>query len=155
MRKVILGAAIGAAVVVAGYLLLNKPEPTPEERLKSAIEDAGDAAQEAADAAKDVVGDVGTAIANSASDTAAEMARYVEELSDDTKAKLEAELAEWKASGIISDDGFDFDKAVEDLKNSELSSSAQEKINDVLKTLQEAPEAFDEQLEELRKQLER
>ncbi|MEY8097501.1 hypothetical protein AB9F29_08760 [Falsihalocynthiibacter sp. S25ZX9] len=148
MIKVVLGAVLGAAIVVAGYFLLNKPEPTSEQRLKSALEDAGDAA-------KDVVGDVGTSIAKGASDKAEGMARYVEQLSDDAKVKLEIELAKWRESGTISDDSFDFEKAVADLKNSDLSTATQAQINDILKTLQDAPESFDAQLNELRKQLEK
>lgn len=155
MNKVILGALIGAAVVAAGFFLLNKPEPTPEERLKSALEDASNSAKEAADAAADVVGEVGTAISASASDAAAEIAGYVEKLSDDTKAKFDAELAEWKAEGIITDDGFDFNKAVAALQDSDLSASAKTQINQVLEAMRDAPEAFDEQFKELKEQLEK
>lgn len=155
MGKVILGVLIGAAIVVAGLFLLDQPEPTPEERLKSALEDAGDAAKEAANAAADVVGEAGTAISNSASGAVAEMAGHVEKFSEDTKAKFEAELAEWKAIGIITDEGFDFDRATAEIKSSELSVSAQAQINEILKALQAAPDAFEEQLSELMMLLEK
>lgn len=155
MNKVILGAILGAAVVVAGYLIFNKPEPTPEERLKSALEDAGAAAQDAADAAADAVSGVGEALAISASEAATEMATYVEKLSLESKAKFEAELAEWKETGIISDNGIDFEKAAIEVQNSDLSISVQAQINDILEAMQKAPDSFNEQLKELMRQLEK
>lgn len=153
MGKVIIGAIIGAAIVVAGVMFLNKPEPTPEERLKDAIENIGDATKDAAEAATDAAEDVAEAMATSAANAANEMAEYATKLSSDTKAQLEEKLTDWKESGIISDDGFDFGKATTALEESNLSEAAKKQITDILEALRDTPDDFKVQMDELKKQL--
>lgn len=153
MFKVILGVVIGAVIVVVGFALMDKPEPTPEEKLKAAIENVGEATQEAAEAAADMAEEVGTALSTSASAAATDIANRVSALSTETKAQLESTLSEWKESGIISDTGFDFSKAVKAVEESALSESAKKQINELLALLQKQPENFEVQMDELKKQL--
>lgn len=155
MNKVILGALLGAAVVVAGLFILNKPEPTPEEKMKAALENAGDAAQDAVSAAADVVSEVGESVSQSASQAVLEMTGYATNLSNETKVQLEQKLAEWKAVGIVTEDGFDFEKAATAIKESSISEASKAQINEILEALRKAPESFEAQLNELIKQLEK
>lgn len=154
MSKIIIGALLGAAIVVAGFFLFDKPEPTPEDRLKEALENVGDASQEAAKAAADVVGEVGQAISTSASQAAMDMAAAATQLSNSSKVELEKMLTEWKAKGIVTEEGFDFEKAATAIKESDLSEATKTQIDQVLEAFRKAPEAFNAQLNELMKQLE-
>lgn len=153
MFKVILGVLIGAVIVVIGFSVLDKPEPTPEEKLKAAIENVGDATQEAAEAAADMAEEVGTALTTSASAAAVDIANKVSKFSNESKAQLETTLLQWKESGIISDDGFDFGKAVKAVDESALSESAKKQLNELLELLQKQPENYKAQMDELKKQL--
>lgn len=153
MLKVIVGIVIGAAIVFVGFSVLDKPEPTPEEKLKAALENVGTATQEAADAATEMAEEVGTALKTSASATATEIANSLSALSADSKAQLEALLAEWKESGVITEDGFDFNKAAEAVNDSSLAQAAKDQLNSLIELLKKNPEDHKKQMDELRKQL--
>lgn len=154
MIKVILGIVIGAAIAIAGFALLDKPEPTPEEKLKAALETVGDATQEAADAAAEMAEEVGTALTASASAAAVEIAEKMSALSAESKAQIESVLEDWKEAGIITEDGFDFERAAQAVNDSSLAEAAKVQLNSLLGLLQKNPEDYEAQMQELKKQLE-
>lgn len=149
---------IGAAGVI---YFLDRPEPTPQERLSEAAEQAGEAAEEAVEALSEAAQEVGEDLANSTRETAedmkakvsialAEVAEQVARASEETQAQLRQFLEEWKAAGIMTEDGIDFAKAKAAVEASDLSADAKANVSAVLKALQDAPGAFEEKLDALR-----
>jgi len=161
MNKTIVGAVIGAAVVGGLVFVLNRPEPaspTPKERLAEAAEDIRDATQEAVEAASDAAEDAGEALASSTKKAVEEMKAEVAEAyagvaervaltSQDTQAQMARFLADWKAAGIMTEDGIDFTAATAAVGASDLSADAKTNVIAVLNALRDAPGAIEEKLD--------
>ncbi len=148
---------IAAGVVVVGLaVVLLRPEPTPEDKLRDAAEQAGEAAREAAGALGEAVSDAtetATAELENASqqlsDSAVEMVESVAEASEATRASLTGLIEEWRASGIITEDGIDFDAALAAVEISELDQDTKTQISALLAALRDAPAEAQAKLQEL------
>lgn len=151
--KVLFGVVIGAVIVFAAWFFMNQPEPTPQEKLGEAVEQAGDAAKDAMDAVKDATSEAADSLATDLSKSADDLAVQIQAAgadisqriggaSDEAKAELTGMLADWKASGIVTDTGIDLDKASEALGASDLTQEAKTQIEALLQYINEAPETF-------------
>ncbi|NDR59430.1 hypothetical protein [Aliiruegeria sabulilitoris] len=152
MSKVLLGAVLGAAIVGALVFLLNQPEPvppTPEERLNKAAEEIRDATQESVEAASDAAREAVGGIMGQVAEGYADVAERVAQTSQETQKELTRFLAEWRAKGILTEEGVDFAAATEAIEGSELSAEAKENAIAVLNALRDAPGTFEKKLNAL------
>ncbi len=158
--KVLIGAVIGGALVFAVFFFMNQPEPTPEERLEDAAQQAGEAAKDAVDALKDAANEATGALAEDLSKSAEEIAGQLEAASADLSARISNSSAEaqaaldqmvsdWKATGILTEEGIDFDKANDAIVSSDLPDEAKSQLALVLNFLKAAPGAFDARVKEV------
>ncbi|PRY21245.1 hypothetical protein CLV78_110120 [Aliiruegeria haliotis] len=158
--KILIGALLGGAIVFAVVFFMKQPEPTPEERLDEAAQQAGEAAKDAVDALKDAANDATGALADDLSKSADEISKQLEMASADlseriassssaARGELDKMMADWKATGILTESGMDFDKAKEAINRSELPEDAKSQIALVLDFLDTAPGAFDARLREV------
>jgi len=158
-RKILIALAV---IIGAGGLIfaLTRPDPTPEERLEKAAKEAAASVREASDAVTEAVTKAKESIAKEAertasnlsdamTSTAALMAEEIASSADRTKDQLQAFLTEWKASGIITDEGIDYNKAIEAVDASNLSDEAKARTKRILGALRDAPGAFSARLTEL------
>ena len=164
MNKTIVGAVIGATVVGGLVFVLNRPEPappTPKERMEEAAKDMRKATQKAVEAASDAAQDAGDALASSTKATVeemkaevaeafADMAEQVARTSLDTQAQMVRFLADWKATGIMTEDGIDFAAATAAVNASDLSADAKANVVAILNALRDAPGAIEEKLDALK-----
>ena len=164
MNKLIAGIVVGVAVAGGVAFLLNRPEPappTPKERLEEAAKDIRKATKYAVDAASDAAQEAGEALATSTKTAVEEMKAEVAEgyvalaekvalTSQDTQAQITQFLADWKASGIVTEDGIDFAAATAAVDASDLSAEAKANVAAVLTALQDAPGAAKEKLDALK-----
>jgi gas vesicle protein len=158
MSKVFLGAVIGAAIVGALVFALNRPEPvppTPEERLTKAAEEIRDATQESVEAASDAAREAVGGITAQVTEGYADVAERVAQTSQETQIELTRFLAEWRAKGIVTEEGVDFAAATEAIEGSELSAEAKENTIAVLSALRDAPGTFEKKINALRTLLEK
>jgi hypothetical protein len=160
MRRGVL-VAVAVVLFIGGLVFaLNRPEPTPAERLDKAAKDAAESIREASDAVSDAVTTAKESLAKEVEKTSSElsdsmaasaalMAEEIASSADRTKDRLQAFLAEWKASGIITDAGIDFDAAIEAVDESDLSDEAKARAKTILVALRDAPGAFEARLAKL------
>ncbi|SLN70953.1 hypothetical protein ROA7450_03886 [Roseovarius albus] len=150
MNKVVVLGAVGIAVLAVLIFTLNKPEPTPAEKLEQAVQDLGNAASDVGDAL--VEGGKGIqenlqeelqAAANDFADFAASSAESLSQQAQDL-------VAAWQDTGIISETGFEFEKAIQTLKDSTLDDATKEKIAKILDQIRDTPELAAEKLREIR-----
>ncbi len=157
-RNIILGVV--AVIVIAGAFLFLRPEPTPQERLRDAAELAGDAArdatealgeaaQEAAEATSAELSDAATELSDRVYESAAAMAESINAASQDTKDTLNALIAEWRATGVVTEDGIDFDAAIAAIDTSDLDASSKARLTALINSLREAPDVVEAKLSEL------
>ncbi|WP_380055810.1 hypothetical protein ACFE33_01205 [Falsihalocynthiibacter sp. SS001] len=149
MIKVILGALLGAAIAAGAFFFFNKPEPTPQERLEAALEDAQNSTKEAGEAAADVISQIGNDLSGRATETAITLAESVTELSEKTKSELERMFVQWQESGIITENGVDYEKAAQAIRESNLSDSEKLQLTELLVVLQLAPKAAQATVDQL------
>jgi len=161
MSKTVVWIAIIVAIAAVGIYAFTRPEPTPKERLAEATDDIREATQEAVEAASDAAADAGEALANSATEAVDEMKAEVTEAyadvaermaqtSQETQVQLTRFLADWEASGIMTEEGIDFTRATEAVEASDLSAKAKANVIAVLTALRNAPGAFAEKLDALK-----
>ncbi|MBE1283672.1 MAG: hypothetical protein GJ676_10220 [Rhodobacteraceae bacterium] len=159
MNRTVIGVVVGV-VVVAVVAVMNRPEPTPQERLEDAVQSAGDSLQEAGEAISDGVRQAGEDLQSQAEDAANELAEQAEEvatsLADRISTQATAFSAEalalakaWEDSGILTSEGFDLDKAKEAVAASSLEQATKDRIVAVLEQIQATPELFDQKMQEL------
>lgn len=153
--------AIVAIVVIGGIVFaLNRPEPTPQERLQDAVKDTAESVKEAGEAVKDAVGEAAESVAKdvekAASEASENVSQAIASLSEEIAASTEQSkeqittlIGEWKDSGIITEDGVDFDKASQAVDESSLSDENKKKAKSILSALRDAPGAFSEKLAKL------
>ena len=163
MNKIVVSAVIGAAVVGGLVFALNRPEPpppTPKERLTEAAEEIREATQEAIAAASDATEDASEALASDAEKVVDEMkaevaeayagvAERVAHTSQQTQAQLARMLADWKATGIVTEDGIDFVAATAAVQASDLSTDAKANVIAIMNALRAAPGAVENKLDAL------
>ena len=157
--------AVAAALVVGGLIFaLNRPEPTPEARLEEALKETGESAREAADALKDAVTEATESTARdmekAAADARETMTRTIESMTEEiaasaeqTRDRLQTFVSEWKSSGIITEKGLDFDKAIQAVDESEMSDESKARVKNILSALRDAPGAFADKFARLEAEL--
>lgn len=163
MNKVIVGVVVGAAVVGGLLFVLNRPEPappTPKERLSEAAEGIREATQEAVEVASDAAEDAGEGLASSTKEAVDEMkaevaeayadvAERVAQTSQETQEQMARFLTDWKASGIMTEEGIDFAAATAAVEASDMSVDAKANVIAVLNALRDAPGAVEKKLDAL------
>ena len=134
MNKYTIGAGVVAVIAIIAFVALREePEPTPGEKLDSALQEIGTAVD---DAAKDV---------EEAKEEASEaLSESVEEMNAKL-AKLQSDIED---SEVFTEEGFDFDKAVEIVRASDLEPETQDELIDILEEIRDAPENFDAKMAE-------
>lgn len=160
MNKSILVGAVAVCVVGAVLLYTMRPEPNPQEQLRDAAEQAGDAvrdateavgeaAQEATDAAREEMARTSEEISTSLSETAASMMESVTDVSQETADAVTAMIEEWRSSGIVTSEGIDFDAAVAAVDASDMDPAVKTKFTALLEDLRDAPDQAMAKLQEL------
>lgn len=163
VNKIVVSAVIGVAVIGGFVFVLNRPEPlppTPKERLAQAAEEIQEVTQEAIEAASDATKDASDALANDAKEAVGEMtaevakaydgiAERVALTSQDTQAQLAQMLTDWKATGIVTEDGIDFNAATAAVQASDLSTDAKANVVAIVNALRDAPGALEDKLSAL------
>lgn len=175
MRNVLLTVAV-LAIAATGYFIFSgddaalMPAPTtPREELETALEDVGDALDDAVEAAGDVLDDTVAAASDAVSDaieeattTGADVLENAQEtttaaldsatqLAQDTAATASAaaqtgsELAE-----LLTVEGFDYDRAVEIIEESDLSDTVKTTLTSGLDQARDNPDLLADLLEQAR-----
>lgn len=158
-KSTIFGTLAVLAIGIAIYAF-TRPEPTPEERLSEAAVEAAnavdeavtalsDAAQEAGEAAAEELQNATNELQESAASAAAELMEQVNSSAQETKQGLLELIEAWKASGIVSEDGIDFDKAIATIEGSNLSVDAKSQAEAIIIALRDAPDLASKKLSEL------
>ncbi len=149
MKNIVI-VALAVIAIGAAVFLLNKPEPTPAERLSDAVQDVGEAAQDVVEevtaAAEETVVAAqkeAEARADELQDQAASaleaVSTEVASISDETRKELEGLLQEWRNSGIITDDGIDFDAAVSAINASDLDADTKSQMVEIVAFIRDLP----------------
>ena len=165
MQKI--GLIVVATVVVAAAIYaLTRPEPTPAERLS-------EAAQEAGDALSDAAGDLTSATSEAAEALQVEAEAKMEEIessaailrdtisgqmtetSGEVRKEIESLIADWRETGIVTDNGIDFDAAISAVDTSEIPIETKTQVIAFMEFLRDTPGDAKVKLEELEKSLAR
>ncbi|MCV6823900.1 MULTISPECIES: hypothetical protein [Halocynthiibacter] len=149
MMKVILGIVIGAAVVGGVYYWQTKPEPTPAERIEKALNDAGDAAKEAQEALKDGATMAGKDLQAKMEETAAEFAESIGMTVEQMSAEVTGLVEKWEQEGILTENGFDYNKATDAVNDSTLAQDTKDQIDALLEQIRDTPEVFEQKWKEI------
>lgn len=149
MMKVILGVVIGAAIVGGIIFWQNRPEPTPAERFEKAINDAGDAMSEAQDALKDGAAAAGKDFQSRMEEAAAGVAESLGLTIEEMSAEVTGLVDKWQQEGILTENGFDYDKATEAVSESDLAKNTKDQLNAMLAQIRETPEVFEQKWQEI------
>lgn len=159
MNKLLI--AVGFVLVVAvAVFFVTRPEPTPQERLAEAAQDASDAiqsaaeelssaAEEAGDAVREEIETTAEDLSDQMAETAAVLAEEVSDTAVETRSALSEAIEAWRASGIITDDGIDYDAAIATLAESDLSDETKSQMTSLLELLRDAPGEATQKLAEL------
>ena len=163
MQRVVILAIL---VIAAGAVIfaLNRPEPTPAERLSDAVQDVGDAAEDVVEelaavaedtveAAKSEVEAKSEELQGQAATALEAVTAEVTQMSEDTRSQLEGLLQEWRDSGIVTDDGIDYDAATAAINASELSADAKTELIGLLTFVRDLPGDVDANLQALEQSL--
>ncbi|MDJ0858178.1 MAG: hypothetical protein QNI90_17715 [Dinoroseobacter sp.] len=160
MNKSILIGIVAVCVIGGVIFYTTRPEPTPQERLQDAAEQAGDAmrdateavgeaAQEASEAARAEIQRSAEELEASLTETVTNMVANVGAVSEETANAVTALIEEWRASGIVTPEGIDHDAAVAAVEASDLDVSIKERFVSLLEDLGEAPDVALAKLQEL------
>lgn len=141
-----------AALIAVGAVIfaLNRPEPTPAEKLSDAVEDVGDAtqelveelataAEETAEAAQKEVEAKVEELQSEAATTLEAVAAEVTAMSEDRRKELEGLVQEWRDSGIVTDEGIDFDAAITAVNESQLEADSKAQLVEFLTFVRDLP----------------
>lgn len=150
MSKTVIAAIFGVCVGAAAIYWLNQPEPTSGERLNKAVEDAGDALQDATEAVSDGL----KAISDDAQSAAADVAESVSRRSDAFRNEANRLITAWEETGILTEDGYNHENAVETIEESSLDGETKDQILTILQQIKEAPDQFQQKIAEIREILE-
>ena len=160
MNRTVLLSVIALVAIGIAVFALTRPEPMPQERLSDAVEDASEAAQDAVKALSDAASETGKAVSAELSDTAQNLneelnsaatsiVEGVTQASDATRNRLNDLLDEWRASGIVSPDGIDFDAAIAAVANLDMEADTKSQLTALLAMVRDAPGAATAKLKEL------
>lgn len=154
---IVLVAVIVIAVVIYA---LTRPEPTPAERLSEAAEDAGEAAKDAVEelaaVAEDAVDTLqenaeakAQEIQNDAAATADALATELVTASEEARSELEVFINDWRESGIVTDEGIDYDAAIAAVNAADMDAKTKEEVNRILAYIRDLPGEAQRKLQEL------
>lgn len=149
-RNLIIIAA--AAIALVGIVLFTSqpdPEPTPQERLQQAAEDAKSALEDAGDALADSARETGEAVSQSVQESVAELAEALSAQTQSLSAEALELLKAWEDAGIVTDDGLDFAMAREILGQSQIAQGTKDKVEEIFQKIEETPENIAVYLAEL------
>ena len=158
-RNLVITLVVVVAIGVAIFAL-TRPEPTPKERLAEAAEQAADAAEKAVDAVTDAATEAGEAVQKDLTETAKEieseaseaMVALVEEVtavSQETRGHLTDLIARWRETGIVTEDGIDFDAAIAAVEAGDLDAETKSQVTKMIEMLRDAPGEAKAKLEQL------
>ena len=74
---------------------------------------------------------------------------YLDATTSEVKKELDVLLEEWRASGIVTDDGIDFGAAIEAVETSQLEAETKSQIKTIIEFVRDAPGEAKEKLEAL------
>ena len=159
MNKLLIAVGLLGVAAVAIYFA-TRPEPTPTERLADAAEDAADAIQDAADEVSEAASEAGEAIGAEIEETTENMsaqmaeataglAEQVSGASEETRAALSETVDSWRATGIITDEGIDYDAATAAVAESDFSDETKSQMTSIIEFLRTAPGEATDMLAEL------
>ncbi len=145
-------ALLTAAVIVVGVVVysLTRPEPTPAERLSEAAQEVGDATRDAAEELAAVAEETVEAVQdqteakvdemqNDAAEVVDAISKELTTASADARTQLETLVQEWRDTGIVSDEGIDFDAAIAAVNATELDSETKLQVNGLLESMRDLP----------------
>lgn len=149
MQRII---AVVVVLVAVGAVIfaLNRPEPTPAERLSEAADEAGQAAQDAieelSDAAEETVAAVqkdaeakAEEIQNSAAEAMDSLSAELNAASEETRKELDRLMQDWRETGIVTDEGIDYDAAMTAVDETEMDADTKTEVNKVLAFIRDLP----------------
>lgn len=146
---IIVAAAVAGLAIVVFVMNQPAPEPTPQERLQQAAEDAADALSDAKDAltdgAKDATAAISADIQNSMADFAEAIAAQTVTLSEEAQDLVDA----WNEAGIITEDGVDYAKARELVEGSKIAQGTKDQLEAILAEIEKAPDELGKYLREI------
>lgn len=149
MQKVGL-IAIAAVAVVAVIYAVTRPEPTPAERMSEAAQEAGDALTDTAENLAATTRDAAEALQaeaedqlDSVQDNTVALNKAVSAKMAETSEEARQEIAnltiEWRETGIITDEGIDFDAAIDSVDTSAMQPGTKTQVVSFLEFLRDAP----------------
>ncbi|MFK7875683.1 MAG: hypothetical protein AB8B71_07855, partial [Paracoccaceae bacterium] len=153
-------------VAAAAIYALTRPEPTPAERLSEAAQEAGGTLSDAVDDLTSAAGEAAEALrveskaqmeeleasATILSDT---ISGQMNETSGEVRKEIESLIADWRETGIVTDNGIDFDAAISSVDTSEMPTETKTQVIAVMEFLRDTPGDAKVKLEELEKSLAR
>lgn len=165
VKKVGLIVIVGVAGLAAIYAL-TRPEPTPVERLSEAAREAGDALSDAADDLTSATGEAAEALQVEAEAHIEELeanvamlsntiSEQMTETSGEVRKEIESLIADWRETGIVTDNGIDFDAAIGAVNTSEMPTETKTQVIAFMEFLRDTPGDAKVKLEELEKSLAR
>lgn len=163
MKNVVI-AAVAVIAIGAAIFILNKPEPTPAERLSDAVQDVGEAAQdvveeiaaaaeETVEAAQKEAEGRADELQDQAASALEAVSTEVANISDETKKELEGLVQEWRDSGIVTDEGIDFDAVVSAINASDLDDETKSQMVEFVTFLRDLPGDMQSNLQALEESL--
>lgn len=155
---------VAVIAVAAVVFVLNKPEPTPAEKLGDAVQDVGEAAQDVAEEISATAEETVDAVQKEAAARADELQDYaveameavskeVAKTSADTRRELEVLLQEWRNSGIVTDEGIDFDAAIAAINASSLDDESKSQMIGIVAFVRDLPGDVQSNMQALEKLL--
>ena len=165
MKKIALIAVV-TVVVAAAIYTFTRPEPTPAERLSEAAQEAGDALSDAADDLTSATGEAAEAlqveaeakmeeIESSAAILRDTISGQMTETSGEVRKEIESLIADWRETGIVTDNGIDLDAAISAVDKSEIPIETKTQVIAFMELLRDTPGDAKVKLEELEKSLAR
>ena len=147
-KSVIIAVVIGVAI--AAVYALTRPEPTPSEKLAEAAQDAGEAAKDALDDLAGAADEAATALRKEVESKTEELQAEAESLAEAFTAELSEQSAkaqeemeklqkDWRATGIVTDDGIDFNAAIAAIEKSDLDDDSKKQLTAVIEFLRDTP----------------
>lgn len=158
-RLILIAAALFVAAALA-FAFWPADGPTPQEQAQDAADAARETVAAAADAVSEAAGAVGEATsdaAEAATDTATTAAESAAALATDTAAAAGAEMTalaeQLQETGILTDAGLDFDRALGAVADSGLSDPQKDQLSTLITEMRDNPEQVLTKLAELRTML--
>ena len=138
MQKTLIWVVAAAAIAAAIYAM-TRPEPTPAERLSDAAQEAGEAAKDAVQELANAAEDTLDAVQNEAEASMSALSAELTAASEETRTALEGLVQDWQDTGIITENGLDFDAATAAINEADLDDSTKAELNGLLAFIRDLP----------------